>query len=270
MRLTGVAKVRPGKCIICGGRCESACPAKAIQMTPEGEPTVIEEKCIGCRKCEKACPADVFEMYFTPEQLAAIAERDERRRKAGATAESEGEREAVRADREYKGVWVFVEQTDGEPARVSWELLGVGAELAKALDAELCSVVIGHEVEELCLESFAYGASRSYLVDGPLFRHYRTEPYFRTMCDLVRRYKPEIVLVGATGQGRDLAGAIATELKTGLTADCTGLAIDDEGPAGPDTVPPSAATSWLQSSPRGTGHRWPPLRPRVMSLPKRN
>ena len=78
------------------------------------------------------------------------------------------------------------------------------------------------------LEAFEYGADKAYVIDAPVFRHYRTESYLRAICHLVERYKPEIILMGATGLGRDLAGAVATDLKTGLTADCTGLGIDDK------------------------------------------
>ncbi len=128
---------------------------------------------------------------------------------------------------EYKGVWVFVEQTGGEPAAVSWELLSVGTELAGNLDTELCTMVIGDNVEQLCQESFAYGASKAYLMDAPVFHDYRTEPYYKAVSYLVDKYKPEVVLIGATSLGRDLAGAVATELNTGLTEGCTELAIDD-------------------------------------------
>lgn len=131
------------------------------------------------------------------------------------------------AEEEYKGVWVFVEQTGGKPATVSWELLGVGADLAKTLGVELCTMVIGDKVEHLCQESFAYGASKVYLMDAPLFHYYRTEPYYKAICYLIDKYKPEVVLLGATSLGRDLAGAVATELKTGLTEGCTGLNIDE-------------------------------------------
>jgi len=131
------------------------------------------------------------------------------------------------AEEEYKGVWVFVEQTGGEPATVSWELLGVGANLAKTLDVELCTMVIGDKVEHLCQESFAYGASKVYLMDAPVFHYYRTEPYYKAICYLIEKYKPEVVLAGATGLGRDLAPAVATELNTGLTEGCTGLTIDE-------------------------------------------
>ena len=130
---------------------------------------------------------------------------------------------------ECRGVWIFVEQTEGEPAVVSWELHGIGAELARARGVEQCAVVIGHNVENLCRQAFAYGASKAYLIDDPVFHNYRTQPYAEAICYLVRKYRPEIMLIGATGMGRDLAGAVATRLETGLTADCTGLAISDEG-----------------------------------------
>jgi len=128
---------------------------------------------------------------------------------------------------DYKGVWVFVEQTDGEAASVSWELLSAGADLAGNLGVELCTMVIGDGVEQLCQESFAYGAARAYLMDDPVFHNYRTEPYYRAICHLVEKHKPEVVLIGATSLGRDLAGAVATELRTGLTEGCTELAVDE-------------------------------------------
>ena len=77
-------------------------------------------------------------------------------------------------------------------------------------------------------EAFAHGADKVYLIDDPVLKHYRTEPYLRATVSLVEKYKPEIILMGATGLGRDLAGAVATVLGTGLTADCTGLTIDKQ------------------------------------------
>jgi len=227
----GVARLIPGKCIACGARCQESCPKDAIEMNDQGEPIIIVENCIGCRKCVKVCPTEALEMYLTPEEQKLL---DELAKQAGAKAAAEVEEvveeeaEVAARLKEYKGVWVFVEQTDGKPATVSWELLGVGADLAKTLGVDLCTVVIGDKMEDLCQESFAYGASKAYLMDDPLFHHYRTEPYYKAICQLVDKYKPEIMLLGATGLGRDLAGAVATELKTGLTADCTGLTIDDK------------------------------------------
>ena len=93
---------------------------------------------------------------------------------------------------------------------------------------ELAAVVIGHQVEPLCREAFSYGAQKAYLLDAPLYADYRTQPYLEAMCHLIEQHKPEVILMGATGMGRDLAGAVATRVGTGLTADCTGLDIDDK------------------------------------------
>ncbi|MFC2022112.1 electron transfer flavoprotein subunit alpha [Chloroflexota bacterium] len=232
-RPRGVSRLIPGKCIACGALCQSVCPPKisAIEMNDKGEPITDITKCAGtgCSKCIKACPVDALEIYYTPEEQKVLAEIA--KQAPAAVAEKVEEKEARIAARvkDYRGVWVFVEQTDGEPAEVSWELLGVGADLAKTLDVELCTMVIGDKVENLCQESFAYGAAKVYLMDATVFHYYRTEPYYKAICYLIDKYKPEIVLVGATGLGRDLAGGVATELKTGLTADCTGLAIDERG-----------------------------------------
>ncbi len=230
-RPRGVARLISGKCIACGARCQSVCPKDAIEMNEQGEPVITVEKCIGCRKCLKVCPADALEIYYTPEEQKILAEIAARAKEAAVPEVEEVSKEeaaALAKLKEYKGVWVFVEQIEGEPADVSWELLGVGADLAKTLGVELCSIVVGDKVENLCQESFACGASKAYLVDDPVFHYYRTEPYYKAICYLVKKYKPEVLLMGATGLGRDLAGAVATKLQTGLTADCTGLAIDEK------------------------------------------
>jgi electron transfer flavoprotein alpha subunit len=167
-------------------------------------------------------------MFFTPEEQAIL---DQLLGEGSAAPETEDDPEARAIAAKlaaYSGVWVFVEQTEGEAAKVSWELLGKGRELADTLSVTLSAIVLGDQVENLCTEAFAYGADQAYLVDAPVFRHYRTESYFKALCQLVEKYKPEIILMGATGLGRDLAGAVATEVKTGLTADCTGLSIDDK------------------------------------------
>jgi electron transfer flavoprotein alpha subunit len=225
----GKACLLEGKCIACGARCQSACPVNAVEMNEAGEPIILLDKCIGCVKCVKVCPVQALEMFFTPEEQRILDELAQQG--GGAAAVDEVDEEAAELARQlaaYRGVWVFVEQTEGEPHKVSWELLGKGRELADALGVELAAVVIGSGVEHLCTEAFAYGADRSYLLDAPVYRYYRTESYLRGVCRLVELYRPEVILMGATGLGRDLAGAVATVMKTGLTADCTGLAIDDK------------------------------------------
>ncbi len=223
----GKARLIEGRCIACGARCESSCPVNIISMNDAGEPVINAEKCIGCVKCVKVCPAQAIDMFFTPEEQQLL---DELMKTADAALEEDDPEAAALASKlaQYRNVWVFIEQTEGEPARVSWELLGKGRELADALGVELIAVVFGEKVENLCHESFAYGADKAYLVDAPVFRFYRTEVYLKALCQLIETHKPEIILMGATGLGRDLAGAVATVVGTGLTADCTGLGIDDK------------------------------------------
>jgi len=223
----GVAQLLAGVCIACGARCQSVCPVNCVEMTESGEPIIDAARCIGCQKCVKICPVSALEMFFTPEEQKILAELAS----TAVPVEEEIDPEAaVLAGKlaEYRGVWVFVEQTEGEPAKVSWELLGVGAELAAKLGVELCALVIGENVEHLCREAFAHGAVKAYLMDAPVYYRYRTEAYVEACCHLIDTYKPEVILMGATGMGRDLAGAIATRVGTGLTADCTGLSIDDK------------------------------------------
>jgi len=223
----GKAVLIEGRCIACGARCESSCPINIISMNDAGEPVIVSEKCIGCVKCVKICPAQAIDMFFTPEEQQILDELME----TAAVVQEEDDPEAVALAAklaDYRGVWVFIEQTEGEPARVSWELLGKGRELADAIGVELIAIVFGENVEPLCHEAFAYGADKAYLVDAPVFRHYRTEAYLKALCHLIDGHKPEIILMGATGLGRDLAGAVATVVGTGLTADCTGLAVDDK------------------------------------------
>jgi len=130
--------------------------------------------------------------------------------------------------REYKGLWVFVEQRDGQPARVSLELLGAGRALADKLDAQVTALVIGDGIAEIARVLISYGADRVMVADDPFFKEYRTEVYTDIIVEQARAGKPEIVLIGATCIGRDLAPRVAARLRTGCTADCTELAIDTD------------------------------------------
>lgn len=126
----------------------------------------------------------------------------------------------------YRGVLIVVEQRDGVAKKVSWQLLGEGKKLAAKLDAPLMALVIGEGVAHLADEAVHYGADRVFLCEAPELRTYRTRPYSRVCLKLIEEAKPEIVLFGATATGRDLAGAIATHLPTGLTADTTQLDVE--------------------------------------------
>jgi electron transfer flavoprotein alpha subunit len=270
-RPRGTPRLIPGKCIACGARCESECPKDAITMNEKGEPIIDLEKCTRCRRCIKICPAEAIEIYYTPEEQKILDELEAQKAAAGPAPAPEEEKADPRLAKlkEYKGVWVFTEHTEGRAAEVSWELLGVGADLAKTRNVELCSLVVGDKVEHLAKEAFAYGASKVYYVDDPVFHYYRTGSYYRCLCYLIEKYKPEIVLIGATGLGRDLAGAVATKLQTGLTADCTGLSIDDKGfllqtrPAFGGNIMATILTEY-------TRPQMSTVRPHVMPLPARD
>jgi electron transfer flavoprotein alpha subunit len=224
----GVVRYMEGKCVACGERCASACPVDCIAINDSGEPIINEDKCIGCDKCVKVCAVNALEMFYTPEQLEQLKLWEAQKNASG--EELDPEEQALRARlAEYKGVWVFIEQYAGEVAKVSWELLGTGRELAETLGVELTAIIIGHDIDCLRTEAYAYGADAAIMMDNPVYANYRTEPFTDALCHLIDKHKPEIILMGATGQGRDLAGSVATVVKTGLTADCTGLAIDDHG-----------------------------------------
>ena len=128
-----------------------------------------------------------------------------------------------------KKIWTFIEQEHGKAHPVSWELLGAAQKLSADLEgSEVEAVLLGNQVEHIADEAYRYGAKRVYLIDDPVLNVYRNKPYAFGISRLVEKYKPEIFLVGATILGRDLAGSIATQVKTGLTADCTELAIDPD------------------------------------------
>jgi len=124
-------------------------------------------------------------------------------------------------------VWVYIEQNNGKIADVSLELLGKGSELAKKLKVKTGAVLIGKDVKGIIDTLFHYGADKVYVADMPALKDYITLPYANIIVNLIREYEPQIVLYGATTTGRDLAPRIASELRVGLTADCTNLQIGD-------------------------------------------
>ena len=128
---------------------------------------------------------------------------------------------------EYKGVYVFAEQVDNKLSGIAFELLGKAKDLAADLNAEVAAVLIGSEVKGLADELAAYGADKVIVVDDPELKEYRTEPYAHALASVIEKYKPEIMLVGATAIGRDLGPRVSARVQTGLTADCTQLEIGD-------------------------------------------
>ncbi len=128
---------------------------------------------------------------------------------------------------EKQSVWVFIEQNEGKIADVSLELLGKARELADILHHEVAGLLCGSNIKELAQTVIQHGADRVFLVDHPELEIYRTLPYARVSLHLARSRKPEIFLIGATPNGRDLAPRIASALRCGLTADCTDLQIGE-------------------------------------------
>ncbi len=123
-------------------------------------------------------------------------------------------------------VWVWAEQRSGRLMGVSLELLSKGLELSNELKVELATILIGDKVQDLAQELVAYGASKVYLIGDPRLKLYQSDVYARIIADLVERHKPQILLLGGTAIGMDLAPRVAAKVKTGLTAHCVDLYID--------------------------------------------
>lgn len=180
--------------------CVKICPYAAIEVV--NKKAVVLDNCTLCGACVNVCPVKALEINI--------------------------EKKAVQDLSIYKGVWVFAEQKKGHIQRVTYELLGAGRKLADSRKTELCVVFLGNGISSKTEELVKYGADKIYLVDSPELQDYRDEPYSRIFTKLIIKYKPEIVLCGATSMGRSLIPRVAVQLGTGLTADCTGLDIDPE------------------------------------------
>ncbi|MCH3962722.1 MAG: electron transfer flavoprotein subunit alpha [Clostridium sp.] len=202
-------------CIGCQS-CISNCPVGALEMNGEDKLTVNAEKCIDCGKCISICP------------VSALNNPDNKKNNKIVLQERSSLKSPIKSCDNTEGIWVFAEQLEGELASVTLELIGESKKLASKLNVIVSAVLFGDKVENLVSVLFEYGADKVYLVDNPVFHFYRAETYSKAFCYLIDKYKPEILLIGATTTGRDLAGAVATSMKTGLTADCTKLDIDLE------------------------------------------
>ncbi|MCM0757088.1 electron transfer flavoprotein subunit alpha [Sporomusa sphaeroides DSM 2875] len=186
------------ECIGCG-TCVSACPFGAIEMMDDK--ASIMEACTQCGACVETCPVE-----------AIIREE---------------ETKTILIDKAaFKDVWVYMEVVEGKLKNVSLELLGEGRKLADTMGQKLAGVLIGSKVEELAKEVFAAGAEIVYLVEAPELANYSTDGYTATFVNLINIYKPSVILLGATNDGRDLGPRVACRVGTGLTADCTDLGID--------------------------------------------
>ncbi|TXT56433.1 MAG: Electron transfer flavoprotein subunit alpha [Candidatus Thorarchaeota archaeon] len=182
--------------------CPKVCNFGAIEK--DGDKVKFDlDKCVLCGSCEEVCPVDAIEIerqVIDKEHLA-----------------------------QYKDVWVWCETHEGRLRSVARELVTKSRELADKLNEQVVAVLLGHNVEGLAESLVHQGADKVLVVDKEILAEYTTDAYTIAMTTLIAPRKPSIVLFGATSNGRDLAPRVAARMALGLTADCTGLDIDEEG-----------------------------------------
>ena len=130
--------------------------------------------------------------------------------------------------KEYKNIWVYVETFDNHPKSVGLELLGQARKLADQLHEQVVAVIMCPDAAEAIKESTAYGADKVIVLENEAYRYFDAEKQSYALVQCIEKYKPSAIFIGATNNGRDLGSRTAVKEQTGLVADCTGLAIDEE------------------------------------------
>ncbi|MBC8389774.1 MAG: electron transfer flavoprotein subunit alpha [Actinobacteria bacterium] len=190
-------KVNEKTCTGCS-LCKKVCLYDAVEIV-DGK-AVINENCVFCGACIEVCKLDSIEITGLKEEEKDFSD--------------------------YSGVCVYLEANGDRVADVGFELVSEGKKLAEQLGVKLSAVAIGSSIEKSALEAFQYGLDKLYLIDSPVFSDNLDDIFAKALVQVITRYKPEIFLAGATWFGRTLIPKVAAILKTGLTADCTGLEID--------------------------------------------
>lgn len=192
-------KINANLCVSCGA-CVSTCPFGALSMGA----TIVEcngDLCTGCGACVSSCPVNALSL-----------------------PEYQGSKTANLTD--WTDVWVFAEQADGKVHSITWELLGEARKLADTLGVKVGAILLGHRVGSLVTQLTEHGADIVYVADKQELEVFQDERYANAIIETVRKHRPQILLCGATAVGRSLVSRVAVTLNTGLTADCTALAID--------------------------------------------
>ncbi len=193
---------------------------------------VDKEQCTACGDCVEVCPVDAIEIR---DELAHVEDTcnlcglcvDSCEYEAIDLPEVHGpETDDIQS---YKGVWVVAEHHNGEVHPVSFELLSAGRSLADKLQVELATVLIGDQLQDAASQLIGYGADRVYLAEHPALAPFNDESHAKVLTELIQEKKPDILLAGATAMGRSFIPRVAVAVKTGLTADCTGLEIGEDG-----------------------------------------
>ncbi|WP_250674163.1 FAD-binding protein [Paraclostridium ghonii] len=175
------------------------CPFDAIEIV--NDKLEINSGCKMCKLCVKKGPDGVFE--FKEEKKVEI-NKDE-----------------------WRGIAVYVDHHEGDIHPVTYELIGKAREMANKINHPIYCVFIGRNIKDRCDKLLSYGVDKVFVYDSEEFKDFRIEPYTKAAENFIHNVKPTIMLVGGTTVGRSLAPRLAARFKTGLTADCTILDIQE-------------------------------------------
>ncbi len=225
------------------------------------------DACIGCGLCDENCAFDAIHV------VDGIAEVNENCTLCGGCVDFcevgalqlEGvEREVDDDLSSWNGIWVFAEYRNGRIAPVTYELLGAGRKLADKKNVPLSAVLLIENAGDIPAELVSYGADKVYVCEDPAFAQFTDDVYGNALEDIAKKYKPEVILAGATAIGRSFIPRVATTLRTGLTADCTQLEINDEDGALLQTRPAFGGNIMATIASSNTRPQMATVRPLVM------